>query len=374
MAGRRGALFAAVALLAVAVGAAAVSLTASSDRVLRGLTPGTSDLLLPADRAEPAPELAGITGWLNSDPLSLAGLRSQRRVVMVDFWTYTCINCRRTFPFLQRLHSTYAGRGLTVIGVHSPEFDFEKISDNVARAVDELGVTWPVAEDPNMRTWRAFDNQYWPAKFLIDAEGRLRGFHVGEGGEDEVERAVRALLVEAGADPGRTLVGEVVTAEQPGSVEDPITPELYVGAQRGDRYYARPGPVPAGRTESRTARRAGRDLIRLSGRWTGAAEYALTAAAGARLDLAYRARDVYLLAAPARGAAIVELEVRLGGEPVPAARRGRDLLATADGRTVLRIDDDDLRHVLTGPAVEGGELTLVADGAGARLFAFTFGA
>ena len=373
MAVRRSSALAAIVLVVFSVIAVGVSLRASSDRVLRGLQPGPSDLLQPADGAPDAPELAGITGWLNSPPLSLDMLQAQDRVVLVDFWTYTCINCRRTLPFLRRLHETYAGRGLTIVGVHSPEFDFEKIPDNVARAVRELDVTWPVAEDPNHDTWDAFDNQYWPAKYLIDAQGRLRGVHIGEGNEDDVEQAVRQLLAEAGADPGEATVGDVGDGERPGTAQDRITPELYVGTQRGERYYAPPGPVPAGSTVTRERRTAGRDLIRLSGRWTGAAEYALTADRGARLDLLFRARDLYLLAAPARGEAAVELEVLLDGSPVPAARRGPDVVATADGRTVLRVDDDDLRHVLTGPDVADGELTLVSSGAGARLFAFTFG-
>ena len=370
---RRSTVVAALALVLVSSVAVGVALRTSSEQLLGGLGPGSGELLLPADAAVPAPELIGVTGWLNSAPLTLAGLRAERRVVLVDFWTYTCINCRRTVPYLKRLHATYADRGLTVIGVHSPEFDFEKIPDNVARAVDELGVTWPVAEDPNMATWDAFDNQYWPAKYLVDVAGRVRAYHIGEGGESDVERAVRALLVEAGHDPGDDVVGELVGSERPALPADRVTPELYVGAQRGDRYYAPPGPVPAGSTVTRETRDAPRDRIRLGGRWTGAAEYALTSAAGARLDLAFRARDVYLLVAPERGAAPVELEVRLDGVPVPASRRGPDLVVTADGRTVIAVDDDDLRHLLTGADVADGELTLVASGAGARLFAFTFG-
>jgi len=365
---------AAVLLAAVSAVAVGVSLRASNDRLLGQIGGRPSALLQPAADSRPVAELAGVTGWVNSAPLTFAELGARRRVVLVDFWTYTCINCRRTVPFLRRLHDAYADRGLTVIGVHSPEFDFEKIPDNVVRAVEEQGITWPVAEDPNHDVWDAFGNQYWPAKYLVDAEGRLRGQHIGEGGEVELEAAVRELLADAGHDPGPPLGESPDAAERPGLAGDRITPELYLGAQRGAPYYAPPGPVPPGVIASREPRPGERDQVRLGGRWRGGIEYVATADAGARLDLAFRARDVYLLAAPERGEAAVEVEVRLEGAPVPGDRRGRDLELTADGRTVLRVDTDDLAHLLTGPAVADGELTLVAVGRGARLFTFTFGA
>ena len=145
-----------------------------------------------------APEFSGINQWLNSEPLTMEGLRGE--VVLIDFWTYTCVNCVRTMPYLRDWNEKYADRGLTMIGVHTPEFDFEKITENVAAANEELGVVWPVAQDNNFRTWRSYNNRFWPAKYLIDANGVVRYTHFGEGEYDETEHHIRALLEEAGSD------------------------------------------------------------------------------------------------------------------------------------------------------------------------------
>ena len=363
---------AAVVLAAISVAAVVVAVRTPQRELVRDVA-GESALLEPAGTAGPAPRLTGITGWHNSTPMSLDGLRRRRQVVVVDFWTYTCINCRRTFPFLRRLHDAYGDRGLTIVGVHSPEFDFEKIPDNVERAIAELGVTWPVAEDPNLDTWQAYGNQFWPAKYLIDADGRLRGQHIGEGDEAAVERAVRVLLAEAGHEVGPgTVTPSGDAAEQPAPRDAGVTPEVYLGAQRGDDSYGAGPPVP-GRTVTRSDPRPGRHRVSLTGRWTGAVDYVAAAAAGARLDAAVRARDVYVLLAPQRGAAPAEVEVRLDDAPVPAGRRGRDLVVRPDGRTVLVVDDDDLRHVLTGDAIDDHALSLIPLAAGPRLFTFTFG-
>jgi len=152
-----------------------------------------------ADRG-PAPELAGITRWLNSEPLSMAGLRG--RVVLVDFWTYDCINCARTLPWLSRWYAAYASRGFVVVGVHTPEFAFERDPANVAAAVARFGIGYPVAEDGDWATWRAWGNHDWPTEYLIDQRGHVVRTHVGEGGYAEMERAIRALLDDAEAARG----------------------------------------------------------------------------------------------------------------------------------------------------------------------------
>ncbi|HEU0129406.1 MAG TPA: redoxin domain-containing protein [Mycobacteriales bacterium] len=356
---RRNAFLAAVAALAVAA-SVVVALAVGADRAARLAGGGTApaEVVAPEDAA-PAPELAGIAGWLNSPPLTMAGLRG--RVVLVDFWTYSCVNCRRTLPFLRALHDTYAARGLTVIGVHSPEFDFEKLPDNVARAVRALDVTWPVAEDPDRAAWDAFRNSYWPADYLVDRSGRIRVTHVGEGGDTEIENALRGLLAEGGGDPGEARVGDVQRA--PGA--QPLTPEQYLGAERGG--YLRDG-------ETRDVTDHGGTTVRLTGRFTGGAEYVAAAAPGARVRLAFDAKDVYaVLAPPAGSTARQRVEVRLDGAPVPVARRGRDV-REAGGRTYVDVAADDLYHLVTGPArVTGERLDLVATAPGLRWFTFTFG-
>lgn len=348
-AGVIGAIVGVLTLLAVVV---ALTVGGSPERLGQLLDRPAAELVA-ADDAPIAPELTGIAGWHNTTPLTLQGLRG--RVVAIDVWTYTCINCRRTFPFLRALHRTYSPRGFTLIGLHSPEFDFEKLSSNVERAVRELDVIWPVAEDPSMDTWEAFHNQYWPTTYVIDKQGRIRLTHIGEGNEDQVENAVRTLLAEEGGDPGPARVGDVAATEQPPDSGERITPEVYLGSARGARFIA-----------DGTVKRD--DGFEQSADWLTARR------PGATLTLQFRARDVYSLLAPASGGPAVTVEVTLDGQPVPAGRRGRDLTATADGRTVLVVDDDDLRHVVTGSAIGSAELRLVASAAGARFVTFTFGA
>jgi cytochrome c biogenesis protein CcdA/thiol-disulfide isomerase/thioredoxin len=143
----------------------------------------------------PAPELTGITGWLNSEPLTLEGLRG--KVVIVDFWTFGCYNCRNTRPHVRALYDRYRSQGLEIIGVHTPEFAHERVPENVREAAGEQGVTWPIALDPDFKTWRAFSNRYWPAFYFIDANGRLRHKHFGEGNYEYNEQVVQQLLAEA---------------------------------------------------------------------------------------------------------------------------------------------------------------------------------
>ncbi len=335
----------------------------STDRT--SVVPVVQVALLDPARAPQVPELQGISHFDNTEPLTLAGLRG--RVVLVDFWTYTCINCRRTFPFLRALQKAYPE--LTILGVHSPEFGFEKKHDNVVRAVKDLGVTWPVAEDPEMVTWRAFSNQYWPAKYLVDREGRVRYFHAGEGNAQEVEQAVRDLLDEGGTAPTQR-IGEVAAAELPGDRTTDLTPETYFGASRGERFLARSEVIPTGTTVTRRDGPQQRDLLSLTGRFTGGEDF-LTLGADASIGQAFRARDVYTTTSPTRGPVV--LEVTLDGLPVPADRRGRSI-TEVNGRTVAMLTNEDLLHLITGPAVASGTLKITARTAGAQFFTFTYGA
>ena len=200
-----------------------------------------------------APEFTGISEWLNSEPLMMAELRGD--VVLIDFWTYTCVNCIRTMPYLRDWNEKYAERGLTMIGVHTPEFDFEKITENVVAANDELGVVWPVAQDNDFGTWRSYNNRFWPAKYLIDADGVVRYTHFGEGAYDETEHHIRALLEEAGKD-----VSDIAASEDTGPTMR--SSERAIGTSvprtgRRERYTEAGNATPSNRTSriSSTTRR-----------------------------------------------------------------------------------------------------------------------
>ena len=359
----RRAAIAAAFVTVLAVVAVVFTLSVNREKVLHTAT-GNATLIV-ADKAPQAPELAGVKDFDNTPPLTLASLRG--KVVLVDFWTYTCINCRRTFPFLRALTKAYPE--LVVLGVHSPEFGFEKDHGNVARAVKELGVTWPVAEDPEMATWNAFQNQYWPADYLIDRQGKVRYFHAGEGGDVEVEDAVRSLLADGGTVP-TARIGEVGATELPGDQTSDLTPETYLGAQRGQSYAGTGGIVAAGKTVTRKDGPQARDKIGLTGQVTGGPEY-LQLDAGAAITQRFHAKDVYATTEPV--SAPVVLDVTLDGKPVPPDRRGRSL-TVVNGRTVAMLANQDLLHLVTGTTIEDGTLVVRAETTGARFFTFTYGA
>jgi cytochrome c biogenesis protein CcdA/thiol-disulfide isomerase/thioredoxin len=293
----------------------------------------------------PAPELEGIVGWINSHPRTLASLRG--RVVLVDFWTYSCINCLRTLPYLKAWDEAYRDDGLTILGVHSPEFAFERKADNVRGAVRDLGLRYPVALDNGFDTWNAYANRYWPAKYFIDRRGHLRFAHFGEGAYDESERVIRRLLAEGGDEPMGAPARTPRAGSLPGAV---ITPESYLGWQRLDRYVG--SPVRPGRTAVYRFPRAPLPAHHLSydGRWRLEAERAV-AESGARLRLRYVARDVYLVLS-GRGT------VRL-------------LLDGKEVRTV-RVAGDRLYTLVRGPRTRERLLELRFS-PGVSAYAFTFG-
>src|SRR5258708_1617406 len=192
----------------------------------RGGPPATSGALIPAGQRDLAQGFDGATGWINSPPQTLAQLKG--KVVLVDFWTFSCVNCVRTLPHLQALYAKYRDHGLVIIGVHSPEFDFEKNSKNVATAVSRLGVVWPVALDSSLNIWTAYNNHFWPAEYLIDQNGKIAYTNFGEGNYDATVQAVQALL----SVPAATLQVSTQTLSDPGTA----TPEVYVGSDRGQDY------------------------------------------------------------------------------------------------------------------------------------------
>ena len=352
---------AAVVALLVAVGIAAFRITASGSN-----QPGRAgDQLLFRDDA--APEFAGLSRWFNAEPTTVRALRG--KVVLIDFWTFSCVNCVRTFPEIRALHDTYKDAGLQVIGIHSPEFDFEKVPANVERAMRSHSVVWPVAMDNDHKTWEAFRNRFWPHVYLIDAKGRIRYDRVGEGGGEEIERAIRALLEEAGA---------TVPPPSDVSVKGPsvgITPEIYLGWLRGEQQkflgsesgFVRDEPHDYRVPVDMPAPGRGSAAFFLDGRWRATEEFVEVAAPGARIVLPFTARDVYVVAGPG-SAAQGAVDVLLDGKPIDAARAGSEVHS---GRVAL--DRKDLFQLVSLDDVETHELVLRAASPGAVFYAFTFG-
>jgi cytochrome c biogenesis protein CcdA/thiol-disulfide isomerase/thioredoxin len=262
------------------------ALTGTPHTTLSSCTSGTSTLV----NCGPAPNFTGITAWLNTTdgkPLSISELRG--KVVLVDFWTYSCINCQRTLPHIETWYKQYAKDGLVVVGVHTPEFAFEHVVSNVRAQAAALGVRYPVAIDDNYATWNAYDNEYWPADYLIDAQGDVRYVNFGEGGYPTTERLIRELL--QAAHPGLTLPPPIEVPDKTPTGE--MSPETYVGYQRLEyldpddvvqgkpSVYQFPASLPLG-------------ALGLAGTWTDNAEEA-TAGNGAELELGFLAQDVYLV-------------------------------------------------------------------------------
>ncbi len=309
-----------------------------------------------------APEIRGTQRWFNTPggrPLTLAALRDQRRVVLIDFWTYTCINCIRTLPEITGWDERYREAGLTVIGVHTPEFPFEKDAGNVAEAIERHDIRYPVAQDNDFATWNAFSNQYWPAKYLIDARGRVRYFHFGEGEYDETERAIRSLLAERDTAP----LGPMSRARAESADPRLATPETYLGAARAEGFVD--GPLAVGTSDFGRARpKLPPNGFALRGRWTVEPESA-RAEANARLHARFRARRVFLvLGSPGRTR---RMRVLLDGRPIPDRLAGPDVHGG-----IVRIDRQRLYRLVDVRRAGDHELTLVPE-PGIEGYAFTFG-
>jgi thiol-disulfide isomerase/thioredoxin len=315
------------------------------------------------------PELTGAVAWLNSPPLTREALRG--RVVLVDFWTYSCINCLRTLPYLKAWNARYRDHGLTIIGVHSPEFAFEKDEANVRRAVHELGIDYPVAIDNDLAVWRAFNNQYWPAHFFIDAQGRIRGHHFGEGEYQQSEALLRTLLTEAGyrdlPPASADMAGE--GAQRAADEADIASPETYVGFERAENFAARE-PLTRDRTQRYTVPDSlPRNGWALGGAWTVADESATAAAAGDTLVFRFHARDLHLVLGPGPDGRPVRFKVTLDGA-APGDNHGADIDAAGNGE----VREQRLYQLIrqTQP-VQDRTFTIEFLTPGVRAYSFTFG-
>lgn len=340
--------------------------TATEQRLIRNLaqTPEA------AGGADPrrAPPLEGATQWLNSPPLSDGMLRG--KVVLVDFWTYSCINCLRTLPYLKAWDEKYRAQGLVIIGVHAPEFAFEKDIKNVEQAVNELGIKYPVAIDNRYAIWNAFRNEYWPAHYLIDASGRIRNQHFGEGAYQETELRIRALLKEANRDVAvNNDFVEVQGTGATAAAEDmERSPETYLGYARQKNFASREAiriEKPARYTAPRTLKL---NQWSLGGMWQVTAESATLKQPGGAISFHFRGRDLHLVMGGNNGKP-VRFRVTLDGA-APGNDHGVDVTANGDG--VIR-EQRLYQLVRQRGEIRDRTFRIEFPDEGAEAFAFTFG-
>jgi thiol-disulfide isomerase/thioredoxin len=304
-----------------------------------------------------AQQFDGATSWLNSPPLNTAELRG--KVVLVDFWTYTCINWLHTLSYVRAWAEKYKDQGLVVVGVHTPEFEFEKDLDNVRRAVTAMRVAYPVAVDSNFGVWRAFSNNAWPAVYLLDAQGRIRFRHLGEGEYERTERMIQQLLAEAGnSSVARDLVSvEGRGVEAPPDWANVRTPETYLGAARGENR------VNAAAASLRL------NQWTVSGNWTTRTEAIALQKPGGRIALRFHARDVHLVMGPAGRGSAVRFRVLIDGKP-PAAAHGTDV----DEKGYGTVTEQRLYQLIRQPKpIVDRTFEIEFLDPGIEVFAFTFG-
>lgn len=316
-----------------------------------------------------APELTNVNGYINSEPITLADLRG--KVVLVDFWTYSCINCIRTIPYLNAWHEKYADNGLVIVGVHTPEFEFEKDYNNVKAAVEKFDIKYPVAQDNEKGTWEAYENRYWPRKYLIDNEGYIRYDHIGEGAYAETEKVIQSLLAE------RTqYIGANVTIDQ--SISNPEssqnvnfdrinTPELYFGyeysrAPLGNSEGYKPDQVVNYTVSDDT--KIAPNRIYLAGEWKNNADHMELQSEVGRIVLSYSAKAVNIVAG-GKG----ELHILEDNSPLDDSSSGTDI---SENGTV-KIDGQRLYNVVEHEEYGNHQIAIEVAGRGFQIYTFTFG-
>jgi thiol-disulfide isomerase/thioredoxin len=311
----------------------------------------------------------GATGWLNSPPLTPAGLRG--KVVLVNFWTYTCVNWLRQLPYVRAWAEKYSGHGLVVIGVHTPEFSFEHDPANVRRAVQEMRISYPVTTDNNYGVWQAFDNHYWPALYFADAQGRIRHHHFGEGEYGRSEMVIQQLLAEAGstgADTGMVSV-EPTGLEVPADWPSVRSLENYTGYERTEGFASPGGPVPGTPHAYAVPARLELNQWALSGNWTMTEEAATLNAADGQIACHFHARDLNLVMGPATPGTSLGFRISIDGQS-PREAHGAD--TDGDGHGTLSQQRTYQLIRQPGPITDRTfEITFL--GSGAEAYCFTFG-
>jgi len=334
--------------------------SAQSSGVVSGglakIKPGTSDLL------------SGAVEWLNSPPLTIEGLKG--KVVVIDFWTYSCINCLRSIPYVKAWAEKYKDHGLVVIGVHTPEFAFERNINNVRGAVSDLKIEYPVAIDNEYKIWRSFDNKYWPAHYFIDAKGRMRFHHFGEGEYDQSEQMIQRLLKEAGNGdvPQSLLTVNASGVEAAPSVVDDRSPETYIGYDRA-RNFASPGGIVKNERHLYASASLLLDQWSLSGDWTVSGENAVLNEVGGSIVYRFHARDLHLVLGPGTDGKPIRFRVTIDGN-APGADHGTD--TDMDGQGV--VDSQRLYQLVRqDDVISDRTFAIEFLDPGVHAYAFTFG-
>ena len=301
-----------------------------------------------------APEIIPGGVWFNSDPLTLAKLKD--KVVIIDFWTYTCINCQRTFPYLRQWHEKYKDKGLVIIGVHSPEFEFEKSESNLRQAIRDFKLPYPIVQDNDFATWRAYKNRYWPAKYFIDKEGYIRYSHFGEGAYDESEKVIQELLKETGVKDVTPDINNRMYQIQA------KTPEIYLGFERIDNFASPEQIAQNVLTTYTTPEKLPNNNIAFEGNWTVMEEYA-NPQKGAKLHLNFESKEVFLVmrtsGAPAKVKVYIDDKLQHFGED--------------NNNGIVTIEQDRLYKLINLPSPGRHTLRLEFEDSNAQIFAFTFG-
>ncbi len=341
------------------------------------------------DSDRKAPEFVGLDGWLNSDPFKLEDKLGQ--VVLIDFWTYTCVNCIRTLPYIKDWHDKYGDKGLVILGVHAPEFEFEKIPANVSMARNDHGLKYPIAQDNDMQTWKAFENQFWPAKYLIDKAGWIRFSHFGEGAYIETENQIRRLLIEAGSDLESVEISsdtEPVRDDRAWKQSDPFeaqTRELYAGFLRNagalragyppyvsnKEFYSVPGQNLVYKDPGEHKNHH----IYLQGEWLNGPEELIHSRKTENyedyLAINFKAIEVNVVLSIKNQP--YNVRVLIDGRPLALNEAGTDISFDDQGNSFVEVGTSDMYHIVQLPEYSKHELQLSSNSNQLSIYAFTFG-
>jgi thiol-disulfide isomerase/thioredoxin len=318
-----------------------------------------------------AKEIVNSSGFINADNVSIKDLVG-KKVILVDFWTYSCINCQRTTPYLNAWYEKYKDYGFEIIGIHTPEFDFEKNRDNVEAAVKKFGIKYPVVQDNDYSTWAVYGNRYWPRKYLIDIDGFIVFDHIGEGGYEETESRIQSVLWERASVFGTNVkIPDGIVSPSDAlsmNVFEQISPEIYFGAAR-NTHLGNGEMNKIGLQNLSNPATINANSLYLSGGWNFENEFAENKSSGAKIIFRYRAKNVYMVASSVNG---VGAKVLLDGKPL-GAEKGADIV-NSNGQSALKIKEDRLYKLIEDPAGYGEHtLEIIIDQPGLKSFTFTFG-
>lgn len=315
----------------------------------------------------PYQEIVDPSGFVNSEEFTIGELIG-KKVVLVDFMTYSCINCQRTFPYVNAWYEKYKDQGLAVIGIHTPEFAFEKDIDNVRDAMKKFGISHPVVLDNEYATWNAYGNKYWPRKYLIDIHGNIVYDHIGEGAYEETEKKIQELLMERATALGedRRVISDFATDSIPQSVSEASSPETYFGAWRNLNFASGVPGVEGVQTFS-VPEKPSLDKLYLSGTWNITKEYA-EGIRDSSVYFRFSAKDVFVVAGSREGQ---DIEVLIDGEPIPSASRGTDVVERG-GRTWVHIMENRLYTIIKDQSIDERVIQLHVPEK-VQIFTFTFG-